>query len=314
MNDVKLLPKLIKRLRKDKKLSQFQIATLLKIPSSTYSMIESGHRKPNDDILISLSNILEFDFITFSEKISSYKSLEHYLLANELIRLLNSNDVSVITPIFNIFKTNPLISEFNYGEPEIIKIYCNTLIWVHIDKNVELAYTTCRDFLNITKLDEFQPKINMPKQYYSLILNLGYCLYSKKLYDDYLTLYKILMTFLENLYFKSDVTFIHTPSFYEKYYIICLNNLADVHFVLNNLNLALELCNKGINTSNNFNKISILPILLRLKVEILCKLNNYSDAKLAYVQYKSLCEITNKLKHFETSTNFLKTHYKNLFN
>lgn len=310
MNDTDLMSDLIKLLRKDTMLSQFQMAELLKIPYSTYSMIESGHRKPNHDILISLSNVLQFDFITFSEKQNSYASLEHYLLATTLINYINSSDID---NIYATIKTNPIINEFIYGEPLIIKVYCEVLILIKIEKNIDLAYISCVDFLNISNINDFEPIINMPYQYYSIITTFGYCLHEKEMFDDFIILYKNLIDFLENLYFNSDIPFMYTPSYYKKYYIVCLNNIADTYFTLNEYDDALQICNKAIEKSNIFNKLNILPTLLKLKVEILYKLNNYTDAKLTYIQYKAFCEITNNLNYLETSTIKFRTLYPNLF-
>lgn len=308
MNETDLIIDLIKKLRKKNKLSQFQISELLNIPCSTYSMIESSHRKPNDEILVSLSNILNFDFITFSRKIKSYNSIEHYLLASELINYITLYDIGNIV---NILENNSIIEEFNYGEPKIIKVYCEVLVLMHVKNDIELAYSTCVSFFKIDDLSTFKPKINMPNQYYSLMLNLGYCLFKKDLFHESLILYNTLINFLENLYFKSELHFVHTPSFHKKYYIICLNNIADLYFTLENFDKALELCKKGIEKSNKLNILSILPSLINLKVEILCKLNNYSDAKLTYFQLKSLCEITDKLDYFNVSTEKLKNSYPN---
>lgn len=311
LNNVDTINILIKRLRTEKKLTQFQISNLLKIPSSTYAMIESGHRSISNDILTQLSIVLDFDLVTFSQKIHNYNSLEHYLLATELIQLSSLNKVDEIS---YIFKTSPIINEFTYGEPHIIKTYCEILVLVGIENNIDLVYTTCIDFLKIKKLEDFQPKMNMPNKYYSIILNLEYCLYLQKMYDETITINKAQIDFLENLYFKSDFPFMNVPSFHKKYYIICLNNLAEVLFTLKDFDNALQICNKGIAKSNSYNVLSILPMLLKLKVEILCTLENYSEAKSTYIQYKVLCEITDKLDYLEASTIKFRTMYPNLSN
>lgn len=310
MSDIDVINILIKNLRLKKSLTQFQISKLLNIPSSTYSMIETGRRSVSNDILIPLSNILDFDFVTFSKNIHKYKTLEHYLLATELLQLIYLDDADKFT---YILRNSPLINEFDYGEPQIIRTYCEVLSLIKVENNIDLAYDTCIDFLKIKNLENFQPKMNMPNQYYCIILNLGYCLHQKNLHAETITLYTTLIGFLENLYFNPNIPFINTPSFHRKYYIICLNNIADVHFTLNNFDIALQMCNKGILKSSEYNVLIILPTLLILKVEILCKLDDYATAKSTYVQFKSLCEITSKMSYFETYTNKFIPLYPKLF-
>lgn len=301
---------LVIQLRNKKNLTQREIAKLSKIPASTYSMLECGKRKPTYDVLMSLSNVLKFDLVTFYENQNSYISMEHYLFAKDLIDLVDSNDIENIA---NNVKNNPIINEFNYGEPEIIKVYCEIILLIEKEKNIELAYTTCIEFLNITTLDEFVPRINMPCQYYSIISKLGDCLYQKKMYDDFIVLYEILIKFLEKLYFNDFIIFVDIPDFYRNYYILCLSNLSKGYFSLNKFDVALKICDKGIEKSSEVDILNMFTTLLKLKVEILCKLDNYSEAKETYIQYKSLCSLALTINCFDASTIEFKEKYPNLF-
>ncbi len=76
----------------------------------------------------------------------------------------------------------------------------------------------------------------MPNQYYSMILNLGYCLCQKNEYDNLVYLYTYTINFFNELYDNDSFPFVNIDGYYKKFYIICLNNLADAYFVSGNFN------------------------------------------------------------------------------
>lgn len=312
MNNSNVLTDMIKSLRVSNNLSQYQVAELLKIPRATYSMIESGHRKPTNEILIPLSNILSFDLVTFSEKISSYKTLEHYLLVDRLLNLIETrNDIA----IKDLLEDPIIINEFDYGEPLIIKQYCQILVAIDPLKDYNYAYQKCIEFLGINpdNIQAFQPKIGMPNQYYSQIFNLQYVFHCLEMYDEKLILCDLLVSFLESTFFCSEIPLINIDFFFKKIYIISLNNLADAYLSLGHFDKAFDTCNKAIHKSNKLNVLSKLPLLLNLQIEILCNSQDFSSAKKSMIRFQSFCEVTNEMTYFENSIKKFKTKYPKLF-
>lgn len=312
MNDYTSIANVINILRINKKLSQEQLANLINVSRTTITKIESGKRKPTAEQLILLSNKLDFDLISYVNTINKYKSYEHYLLAYELSKLVNASSVSEISKIID---SNPLFFELDYGEVKILRTYCETLVLIHIKDDIELAYDICIDFFNITNfiIKDFKPKINMPNEYYSMILNFGYCLSKKKDYSSLLTLQIITVGFLEDLYFSDELPYIDINNFYKKYYIVCLNNLADSYFTIGDFTNALDTCNKGINKSSQLNILSVLAMLIKLKIDILYNLDSLVEARETYSDFKSICKVTNNISYFNTSTKTLKIMYPKLF-
>lgn len=130
----------IKISRRNLYISQNQLANLSNYSRTTISMIEAGKRKPTDEFLIVLSNILNFDFITLAQKVENYQTLEHYLIANELLKYISLHDTYTISTLLD----NEIVKkEFTYGEPLIIKEYCSILVFTHIDKDLSGAYSAC---------------------------------------------------------------------------------------------------------------------------------------------------------------------------
>ncbi len=303
---------IISTLRNSKNLSQEQLANLTNVSRSVIAKIETGNRTPTEEQLILLSNKLNFDLISFTNNIHNYKTLEHYLLAYELMKLINKNNISSISDIID---ENSIFSELNYGEPMILKIYCETIVQIQINKNIDFALSSCIDFFNIKKLDlsNFTPKINMPNQYYSMILNLGFCLNQIKDCSNAILLYNSTIDFFENLYFNDKLPLLNVDNFYRKYYIILLNNLADTYFNSDDYINALSICTKAIDKSKQLNILNILPMLVKLKVELQYNLGELAISQETYIDFKSICRLTNNMSYFESSTDTFQTKYLNLF-
>lgn len=294
-------------------LSQEQLANISNVSRTVIAKIESGKRNPTQEQLIILSNKLNFDLLTFEDKAQNYKTLEHYLLVSELTELTRSAKNNEISEIIN---NNPTFYELNYGEPAIIRTYCEILNLITVENNIEQALEYCLDFFEIENLDikNFRLKIGMPEQYYSIILTLSYCLNCKNDFDNEIILQKKTIDFLESLYFNRDLPFIGVSHFSRKFYIICLNNIADTYFEAKDFEKSLNYCNKGIKHSAKLNISNVLPQLTKLKVEVLYNQNKFDEAKEMFNDFKAICRLNGCVDYFEKTTNTFKTMYPKIFN
>lgn len=301
---------LIKKLRKENNLSQEYLAELCNYSKEAIAKVEQGVRHPSKSFLIAISIPLNFDFITYVNEINNFKCVEHYTVTYNLIKAISTRDNDKIGELIN---TDIVKKEFNYGEPLAIKQYCQTLLLINVDNNATEAYKLCMSCLEIDKIETFKPEINKHYWYYSTIVSLVLALNKMNDFDNQLRLCITIIDYLENVYFNNIIPFPSVDVFYRKYYVLCLNNLADTYFTLNDIPKALEICNKGIDKSNQFKLLDVIHMLLELKIEIFCSLENYDDAKLTYSQFKSFCEITNNDKYFKISTINLEKSYPRLF-
>lgn len=55
------------KIRRDKQLTQFEVAIKANISESYYSLIESGARNPSTKIAKRIADVLEFDWVKFYE-------------------------------------------------------------------------------------------------------------------------------------------------------------------------------------------------------------------------------------------------------
>lgn len=311
MKSYKSVGNVIAILRDTKKITQGELASLINVSRTVIAKIENSERQPTQEQLIALSQILSFDLLTFEQRIQYYQSLKHYLLANKLIHFIH---IGSIDKIAEIIHTNPIFKELTYGHAYTLKMYCETIVHLHIDKNIDIAFENCMNFFHLSNIDftNFIPLVNQPDYYYSMILNLSYCTSKKGFLHETLILDQQTVSFFEKMYFNEDLPFLNVDSFYKKFYVVCLNNLADGLCQTKDYQIALDICNKGIQQSNILNILSVLPSLLKLKLEILCTLNQISELQEVNSDFKSICRLTNQQNYFEVSMESLKKAHTNL--
>lgn len=301
---------LIKQLRIDKGLSQQQVANLCNRSRESISKFEKGTRNPTDDFLIELSIILEFDFVTYINELNNFKKVEHFIITCEFITSIHTDDNDRIR---ELIQSDIVQKEFTYGEPLALKQYCTTYLLINVDNNPTETLKLCMSYLEIDDIQSFKPKINQVYAYYSTINNLALALYKLNDFDNLLTLSLILVDYFETVYFNDIVPLPKVDLFYKQYYITCLCGLAGTYLTLKDTQKALETCTKAIKKSNEFQVTNVIHNLLNLKVQILCTMNNYFDAKLTYTQFKAFCEITDRIPFFEHHTTKLQQQYPLLF-
>lgn len=87
----------IKKLRKEKKLTQKQLADLAGVAVSAISAYESGNRYPSYEVLINLSHIFHVS-TDYLLGISTIKSID--------VTELNDNEIEVIMQMVEVLKAN----------------------------------------------------------------------------------------------------------------------------------------------------------------------------------------------------------------
>ncbi len=87
----------IKKLRKEKKLTQKQLADLAGVAVSAISAYESGNRYPSYEVLINLSHIFRVS-TDYLLGISTIKSID--------VTELNDNEIEVIMQMVEVLKAN----------------------------------------------------------------------------------------------------------------------------------------------------------------------------------------------------------------
>lgn len=310
---MKNIGEIIRFLRKSKNLSQENLSDLVGCSREFISQVERNKCNLPDYLLLPLSNFLTFDIPRLIKNIDKYNNFEHYILSCELIDLIEKNDNYGISTLLN---NKIIINEFNYGYTNILKIYCMALVEKHINNNLNLSTKLCLQQLkisDISNIDEFIPKLSQEDRYYSTILVLGANLHIIGDFKHHKILLNNTIDFLEQNIFNDLLPNSTISYYFKKFYIICLNNYADVHFTLNDLNNALIYCDKAIYISTKNNILFMLHLILKLKIEILYLLDKVDEAKEIYTDFKSICRLMQQLTYFESSSEKFKIQYPRLF-
>ncbi len=304
---------IIKEKRIELGYTQQQLADLSGYTRTLISKIEQSKRNPSEELLLDLSYLLSFDFISLYKNQDKFKSLKHYILYNQLSQAIEQRNIQKVSDLLD----NKIIKdEFNYGDTYILREYCNSLIYLEVDKNPKKAYKLCLKVLNIKEdsLDNHIIKLNQPHYYYSFYLSFERILADQGKLNCEVYLIKNIIKFLERNYFNTIIPLASVDYYFKKLYIICLNNLADVNLRLKNYDTALLICDTAIEKSKELNVLNILYDILILKIELLYLLGKKDMSIVSYTQLSSFCELTNHKDFLTRETTRIKEQYPDFLN
>ena len=149
---------LIKRSRKNKGISQYQLADKVNISQSLIAQIENGWKKPDEEILNKIFKVLDINLgdlsnLTEDKSLMPIIKLTEYLITDkaELSKLSDSNSLFITPKILKKIQENPDIIENIYGyimpdnsmSPEIKKGDIIIIQYLNID-----LYKTPDDGIN----------------------------------------------------------------------------------------------------------------------------------------------------------------------
>lgn len=311
---MKTIGEIIRTLRKEKELTQKELSELLDCSREFIGQIERNERVLPDYFILPISTYLNCDFKRLIGSIGNYHNVQHALLCYELIDAIDLKDNEKLN---ELLKNEIVITEFDYGHTKILKQYCTALVEKYINNNIDESTSICLEILEIKQIKDipfFRPKICQEYRYYSSILTLGLNLHLSENYLMHKALLSNTIHFLENYIFNGSLPNSYISYFYKKFYLISLNNYADVLFGLGEYENALTYCSKTISFASKQNISYMLEYWYCLKVEILYSLNQIENAKSTYVQFKSICEFQNNYKLLNSSTERFSLTYPQLFN
>ncbi len=299
---------IIKEKRIELGYTQQELADMSGYTRTLISKIEQSKRKPSEDLLLELSYLLSFDFVSLQKNLGKYKSFNHYTLFYELSQAVEVRDNDKVK---KLLKNKLIKDEFTYGETYILREYCKCLIYLSDETTLSKANKLCIKVLNIdvNSINTHRIKLNQPNYYYSLYFIFEYVLYNQGNFNNELELLENIRQFLEKNYFNSIFPLASIDYFFKKLYIVTLNNLADVSFRLHNYEDTLLYCDKCIEKSKELNVLNILYDILSLKTETLYTIGDKEAAILSYNNLHSFCQLTNHTDFFEKHIEMLKSKY-----
>ena len=128
----------IKSLRKKRGLTQKHMASLLNIPSSTYSNYENNNREPSKDILFKVAKVLEVnicDLLSINKSFDSIQAKDIYIPEESM----SYEEVNVVEKLIELCGFNVNFNKLQKNDPTLneylkLEIKNNLIPLVYINK------------------------------------------------------------------------------------------------------------------------------------------------------------------------------------
>lgn len=300
---------LIVKLREDMKLTQDDLAIKLGCSRQYISLIENNQRNLKNEYIVPLSQLLKFNFELYIEDAHKYKSIKHFILSSKIIDCLNNYNEELLK---DLAQNETILKEFTYGTPYILKSYILAIMANDIEndylKSEEIIYKVL-GIKNRQAVANFTPVFHEEERYFSFIVLLSSVLY--KVGENKLSEILLANTidFLEKYFFSELHLLPYIKFYYKKLYIAILNNYTYSLFVEGRYNDALTWCQKTLKFINDSNIQATLESVLKIKIEIMYKLDKIEQAKLVYEEFKVICRLKDKNDYFESINQLIKQEY-----
>lgn len=151
VNDIIKVGSNIKMIRKDKKMSQKDMAKILNIPCSTYSNYENNNREPSAELLKKIAEVLDVninDLLSLNTKDKRFTSPDRYLSDN-------GSTIEIIEKLIKLCEFNIRFNEFpnnNDGIQESLKLAIenNAIPLTYISNGSGTLNLTNEEFMKLT--------------------------------------------------------------------------------------------------------------------------------------------------------------------
>lgn len=151
VNDIIKVGSNIKMIRKDKKMSQKDMAKILNIPCSTYSNYENNNREPSAELLKKIAEILDVninDLLSLNAKDKKSTNSDRYLSDN-------GSTIEIIEKLIKLCEFNIRFNEFpnnNDGIQESLKLAIenNAIPLTYISNGSGTLNLTNEEFMKLT--------------------------------------------------------------------------------------------------------------------------------------------------------------------
>ncbi len=303
---------MIKKLRKEQGLTQLELAEAVWRSRQYISFLENNERPLADEIVFPLSQALNFNFEQYVKNKDKYETTEHYILSHELKTAIDTVNTDKIQ---DLLKNKVVQTEFDYGSPHILKMYCTALICKNIEGNLleaKRALLSALQVKDIMDMYDFTPVFHSEERYYSCIALLSNILSVQKQNELALTILINTINFIEKNFFEDSRPNDSATIYFRKLYIALINNHSHILFMKEEYDEALIICNKGLNVCISTDMHYGVEIILKLKIEVLYKLGKINQAQETYNEFKILCKLKKCDKLFNDTNKLFNEKLQNI--
>lgn len=304
---------LLKNIRLEFGFTQKELADKLNCSQELISRIEKGKRDIADDILLSLSTLYKTNLFDYQANFKNFKNFSDYKLYHELLALADDeNNIELIQAKLN----DNRIANFDYGEPLLLKNYCQSLVELYIQSNYDKCIKICLSSLECSSENLISIELNTLKSpfYYSSILTLAPALFKSGKVELAKTVSELFLKHFELMLENEFFNYSKNSYLYAKYTVLIMVNYAEMILATGDYLRANELCDESIRKSGLLNTLSGVHHILKTKSEAIYLSGNHKDAAIIFRHLEIYCKYSGLDTYFNKTSNLFKTIYPEIFN
>ncbi len=301
---------LLKALRLEKGWSQQEACKDI-CDRRTYIRWEKNISEPSIFYFNLLSKRFNYDLQAYYKLFICDKSFMAWEYIEKANQYINNNDWVLL---YECIEEMQRLSDFTFGENKMTLLYYLALYYNKHIKDYNISINYC-----IKGLKEEDIRITLDNPIGQIYSNIGLCLLNclssnfKKI-DKHQQATNIYLSIINNIDNKiiPNLTYYQSSEFEKKLYQTIIHNLCLNYKNHNNISLALEYINKGINFSKQHNYLAKLPDLLELKFKLLYIRGDYKNAKQAYDLCSNLYLFQDRFDEYSYCKRILHSDYPEL--
>lgn len=277
----------------------------------TYIRWEKGMSEPSDYYLHLLSYRFNYDLQAYYKLFICNGSMNTWSYKQKANALLENRNWLLLYEYIEDIRRH---TEFKTGENKETILYYMALYYYEYKKNYTLSTDYCIQGLKVE--NEAILASNPTEKIYS---NVGICLLNclaasyEKLQEIEKSnnIYIGVLNNIENKVIPS-ITYYQSTEFEKKIYLTVAYNLGLNYKRTNDIDLSLNIINKGIEFSVKHHYLNGLPDLLKLKYKLLYIKENYTESKQAFEQCTNLFLLQNNIIAYTQCWDDLYSAYPNI--
>lgn len=301
----------LRELRESRNMTRDQLANNICSPKQIYR-IEKGDYEPSLYLLNQLSIKFNLDLNTYYKMHYCNRSITAYEVIKTFEAAVNNRNIDEIIQFVNTYKSH---KDFKDGINSQYIYHGQALITLFVDRNLNECIQYCIKGI-LVDIPNFTID-TVSKFFYSnasinMISLISMCYYRSKEYNCCIQILKDLLYSLEYFVFNSPLQFDQITDFIKSFYQKILFNLSMYLFDCEQLEDSLYYVEKGIRFANQMNNIRCLPELFTVKLHILLRHNDLTNALITYNKTVTLLDITEQPQKIIELNEYIKEHYPKL--
>ncbi len=296
--EIKNFGELFESVLLEKGITAYKLSKLTGISQQYIHQIKNNKNEPSVFILNKISIALSVDLRKYYDICSDFNSLNEYkefLKLRGFIENINNNMEVMENTINNIE-----IEKVKQGLFLQTVYYAKATIYAKKYKMYNESLKSCFNSMcikpvlfNINNVEKY-----MTSEFtYSVLHLISYNYFHNGQKEKSLQLNLKLIEIIQSNYFNEKVIKLDLPKIIFRTYVATLNNLADTFFNMQKYDVAINYCEKGINTLLKENSFYSLSYLYEILAQVLYSKGNFDESKIYFEKAIGVCKLNSEKSH-----------------